>query len=207
MGLIEESLVKMGIGRCGLEDLDLNKFKFNKSELTALGLETSRLKFVKSKETGELISFVYRHSKTRELKGVREEFSRGKQICVLSKELKERGIVRENVLYTVLMKAMHGGKKGFVVVAASPMFWSARIETTIIPKFSYKVSVSFGNKTIYFDPLNGKSPTSRTLKGVLRVIDERHEIENKDMVIQEFKKQAYIIIRRLETDGYIITAN
>ena len=38
--------------------------------------------------TGELIGFVSRHSKTRQLKGVREDSRYGKQICVLAEDLK-----------------------------------------------------------------------------------------------------------------------
>ena len=46
--------------------------------------EKSQLKFARSEETGELIGFVSRHSKTRKLMGVREDSRFGKQICVLS---------------------------------------------------------------------------------------------------------------------------
>lgn len=201
MGLIDKS---MTFSKLELERLDLNKIELTKQELEALGLETSRLKFERSKETGELISFVYRHAKTRELKGVREGFARGKQICVLSKELKATGIIEENVLYSVLMKAMHGGKKGFVVVSATPILFKARIETSIVPKAIYQVSVSFGNKVIYFDPKDGKSHYSRTLEGVLGVLAARHDIEHKEQIIEDFRMQAEIVIRRLEADGYIL---
>ena len=50
--------------------------------------EKSQLKFARSEETGELIGFVSRHSKTRKLMGVREDSRFGKQICVLSEDLK-----------------------------------------------------------------------------------------------------------------------
>ena len=42
--------------------------------------EKSQIKFAKSERTGELIGFVSRHSKTRQLKGVREDSRYGKQI-------------------------------------------------------------------------------------------------------------------------------
>ena len=51
-------------------------------------LEKSQIKFAKSERTGELIGFVSRHSKTRQLKGVREDSRYGKQICVLAEDLK-----------------------------------------------------------------------------------------------------------------------
>ena len=48
--------------------------------------EKSKIKFAKSERTGELIGFVSRDSKTRQLKGVRENYALGKQICVLAEE-------------------------------------------------------------------------------------------------------------------------
>ena len=48
-------------------------------------LEISQIKFAKSDETGELIGFVSRHSKTKKLKGVRESSIFGKKICVYQK--------------------------------------------------------------------------------------------------------------------------
>lgn len=160
------------------------------------------MKFIKSKETGELISFVNRQPKSKELKGVGEDFSRGKQICVLSQELKELDIVREKTLYWAEMKPMHGGKNGFVVVSVTPILWPAKIQTTIISRSVYNVTVTFGYKTIYFDPKDGKSASSRTMEGVLQMLEERHDIEDRDKVIEEFKAQASLLIRNLLADGY-----
>ena len=61
------------------------------------------------------IGFVSRHSKTRQLKGVREDSRYGKQICVLAEDLK--GTIEPNVLYSVELKPMHKAK-GYVIVAA-----------------------------------------------------------------------------------------
>ena len=80
--------------------------------------EKSQLKFAKSERTGELIGFVSRHSKTRKLMGVREDSRFGKQICVLSEDLK--GTIEPNILYSVELKPMHNAK-GYVVVAATPV--------------------------------------------------------------------------------------
>ena len=68
-----------------------------------------------------------------------------------------------------------------------------------------KVTVSFGNKTIYLDPKDGKSAMSRTLDGVLQILRERKDIENHEEVIADFIKQAQEMIRRFEQDGYIYT--
>ena len=125
--------------------------------------EKSQIKFAKSERAGELIGFVSRHSKTRQLKGVREDSRYGKQICVLAEDLK--GTIEPNVLYSVELKPMHKAK-GYVVVAATPVqFPDSRDHNR--SQMLYKVTVSFGNKTIYLDPKDGKSAMSRTLDGVL----------------------------------------
>lgn len=163
-------------------------------------LEKSQIKFAKSERTGELIGFVSRHSKTRQLKGVREDSRFGKQICVLSEDLK--GTIEPNVLYSVELKPMHKAK-GYVVVTATPIQFPATVETIIIPKALYKVTVTFGNKTIYLDPKDGKSAMSRTIDGVLSILNERKDIKDHEDVIADFIKQAQEMIRRFEQDGYI----
>ena len=90
----------------------------------------SQIKFAKSERTGELIGFVSRHSKTRQLKEVREDSRYGKQICILTWNLK--GSIEPNILYSVELKPMHKAK-GYVVVAAIPVPFSATVEYIIIP--------------------------------------------------------------------------
>lgn len=164
-----------------------------------MALETSQIKFAKSEQTGELIGFVSRHSKTKKLKGVRENSIYGKKICVLSEELK--GSIIPNQLYNVELKAMHQGN-GYVVVSAVPALFKATIDTVLVSNALYQVKISFGNKTIYFDPKDGKSPSSRTVEGVIRALTIRSDIENPDAVIQEFKAQAKELTHRMKTDGY-----
>ncbi|PXV57440.1 hypothetical protein CLV62_15224 [Dysgonomonas alginatilytica] len=166
-----------------------------------MALETSQIKFAKSEETGELIGFVSRHSKTKKLKGVRENSIYGKKICVLSEELK--GTIIPNQLYNVELKAMHQGN-GYVVVSAIRALFKATIDTVLVSNALYQVRISFGNKTIYFDPKDGKSPSSRTIDGVIRALTIRNDIEDTDNVIQEFNTQAKELIDRMKTDGYYI---
>lgn len=165
--------------------------------------EKSQIKFAKSERTGELIGFVSRHSKTRQLKGVREDSRFGKQICVLSEDLK--GTIEPNVLYSVELKPMHKAN-GYVVVAATPVQFPARVESIIVPKALYKVTMTFGNKTVYFDPKDGKSSMSKTIDGVLDILKERRDIRNLEGVIEDFTRQAQALVRRFEMDGFIYTA-
>ena len=124
------------------------------------------------------------------------------QICVLAEDLEST--IEPNILYSVELKPMHKAK-GYAVVAATPVQIPATVETIIVPKTLYKVTLSFGNKTIYLDPKDGKSAMSRTLDGVLQILRERKDIENHEEVIADFIKQAQELIRRFEQDGYIYT--
>ncbi len=125
--------------------------------------------------------------KTKKLIGVREDSTYRKKICVLSEHLK--GSILPNVLYSVELKEMHQGK-GYVAVAANRILFKARIETVIKPKEMYQVNVNFGIKTIYFDPVNGKSRLSRTKAGVIEVISSRNDIEDVESIIEDFSRQA-----------------
>lgn len=167
-----------------------------------MALEKSQLKFAKSEQTGELIGFVSRHPKTHKLIGVREDSRFGKQICVLSEHLK--GEIDPGVPYEVELKPMHKAN-GYVVVAATPVLFRVQVETIIVPKSLYQVTVTFQNgyKTFYFDPKDGKSTQSKTCEGVLSILSERKDIENKDEVIQDYLRQAKALVRRMEMDGYI----
>ena len=165
-----------------------------------MSLEKSQIKFAKSEQTGEIIGFVSRHSKTRKLKGVRENSPFGKKICVLSQDLK--GCIIPNILYNVELKTMHKSN-GYVVVSAIPIRFKAHVETVIVPLQTYQVHITFGNKTVYFDPKNGKSSSSKTIEGVLNVLIERQDIDNLESVIAGFKKQAFSLIEQMEKDyGY-----
>lgn len=160
--------------------------------------ERTQLKFATSEKTGEIIGFVSRHSKTKQLRGVREDSPYKKKICVLSEDLK--GKVVPNVLYSVELKAMHS-RNGFVVVAATPLLFKATIDRLVIPGETYRVTVNFGNKTVFFDPLRGNTPSSRTVSGVISILQRRTDIENLDGVISGFKAAAARLLRRMTDDG------
>lgn len=166
-----------------------------------MAIETSQIKFAKSEETGELIGFVSRHSKTKKLKGVRENSAYGKQICVLSEDLK--GGVLPNVLYQVELKAMHNSK-GFVVISATPVQFDATFETIVVRNALYQITISFGNKIIYFDPKDGKSPSSKSIDGVLSLLASRADIKDLPMVLDRFKDEARSVLKIMEADGYYV---
>lgn len=160
--------------------------------------ERTQLKFATSEKTGEIIGFVSRHSKTKQLRGVREDSPYKKKICVLSEDLK--GQVKPNVLYSVELKAMHSGN-GFVVVEATPLLFQATINTVVVPREVYRITINFGNKTIYFDPLHGKTYSSRTVAGVVSLLERRIDIENLEEVIDSFRTETEKLLQRMVDDG------
>ncbi|WP_288612676.1 hypothetical protein [uncultured Bacteroides sp.] len=161
-------------------------------------LERTQLKFATSARTGEIIGFVSRHSKTKQLRGVREDSPYKKKICVLSEDLK--GKVMPNVLYSVELKPMHSGC-GFVVIAAKPLLFQASIDTVVVPREIYRITINFGNKTVYFDPLRGRTSSSRTIAGVIALLQRRIDIENLEGIVSGFKAAAADLLQRMSDDG------
>lgn len=59
-----------------------------------------------------------------------------------------------------------------------------------------------GGKTVYFDPVNGKTSSSRTKKGVLEILNKRNDIANQDEVISDFLDRADELISQMREDSY-----
>lgn len=165
-------------------------------------VESTQMKFAKSEQTGGMIGFVSRNARTHKLNGVCEDSKYGKKICVLSADLE--GKIIPNRLYAVEVKAMHKGG-GYVVVSAVPMLFQTVVETIAIPKTNYQVTVSFGNKIVHFDPMNGRTIYSTTRVGVIIVLRERDDIDNIEDVVKEFIKQADKLVERIKRDGYTLS--
>ncbi len=163
-----------------------------------MATEKTRLKFAQSPQTGEIIGFVSRNSKTKLLRGVPETSNYGKKVCVLSADIK--GTIEPGVLYDVELVPMHR-VNGYVVVSARRTLFEAKFETEMVPGVTYRLKITFGHKTIYFDPIGGKSPSSTTADGVVRVIAEREDILDKEDVIERFREEAGLLMARITHDG------
>lgn len=92
----------------------------------------------------------------------------------------------------------------FVVISASRRKYPAKLETKIIPKVVYQIRITFGHKTIYFDPKDGNSPSSRTVAGVEDVLRTRKDLDEIEDVIAKFRAAATELLEKIEQDGYII---
>ncbi len=149
-------------------------------------LEKTLLKLSESKD-GKLEGFVSRHPKTRRLFGVREDSHYGKMICLPSDHLKDT--LKPNVLYEVSVKPMRSGT-GYVIVKAKQILFTAELGVKIVPQQTYRIAIKFGNKTIYFDPINGRTPSSNSMEGVLNILEQREDIANKTDILQLFVLEA-----------------
>lgn len=164
---------------------------------------TTKLKFVKSKKNNKLISFVSVNSQNGNIRGIREEVDIPKMICILANEIE--GIIEENVLYDVKLKKMPASN-GYIVIEAEPVSFEAKVKTIIVAKVIYKITITFGNKTVFFDPIDGKSDSSRTISGVVNLLNTRKDIKDHMEVVDEFIKQANRLITSMKSDGYYVKA-
>ncbi len=166
-----------------------------------MAIEKTRLKFAVSAETNEVIGFVTRNSTTRKLRGVDEQNDSPKKICVLSEDLK--GLIQPGIVYDVELKPMRKGN-GYVVVSAIRPKYKAEVETVIVPRSVYQIRITFGHKIIYFDPKDGNSPSSRTVAGVEKALQDRKDLADIEEVLDRFRTAADELLERIEQDGYLI---
>ena len=160
----------------------------------------TKLKFVKSEKTGAIVSFVSQNPKTGRICGVRQDSQYPKKICILDKKLVSEVLL--NVLYDVTMIPMTE-KNGYVVIAMAPVEFKATISTIYVKKAIYRVEVKFGNKTIVFDPMDGKKDTIRTLKGCLSVLEKRVDIKDITQVVADFQESANKLLNYMRADGIL----
>ena len=158
----------------------------------------TKLKFVKSDQTGAIVSFVSQNPKTGRICGVRQDSPYPKKICILDKKLVSEVLL--NVLYDVTMIPM-SEKNGYVVIEITPVEFKATITTTYVKKAIYRIEVKFGNKTIVFDPLDGKKDSIRTLKGCLSVLEKRVDIKDITQVVADFEESAHKLLNYMKSDG------
>ena len=136
----------------------------------------TKLKFIKSDRTESWVGFVSINTKTGYIKGVREDAKGPKKVCIVTHELEP--IIEPNVLYDVQMVPMKNEKAGYIVVAAEPHAFDAKITSTVVKNAVYLVEVKFGNKTIKYDPLDGVKDSVRTIDGVVEELSKRKDIKN-----------------------------
>ncbi len=158
----------------------------------------TKIKFIKSEQTGAYIGFVSQNPDTNRYRGVRQDTEYPKKVCVLSSDLTCE--ILTNVLYDVVLVPMNEAN-GFVVVEATPHEFTATVETSYIKGVTYKVDVKFGNKVITFDPYKGEMKSMRDLGMCRSLLEKRVDIKNIMQVVEDFDIAANTIIAQMFDDG------
>lgn len=161
----------------------------------------TKLKFKKSEKSGLLVGFVSQNPKTGRIKGVREDSEFPKQVCVVDASISPEIIV--GALYNAAIVPMYQ-KKGFIVIEATPHQFKADIEVCYVPKAIYMVNVKFGNKTITFDPKDGRKESTRSLAAVKQLLERRIDIRNITQVVEDFVDAANDMLKKFDRDGFYV---
>lgn len=157
----------------------------------------TKLKFVKSEETGSVIGFVSQNPITGRICGVRANSDYPKKICVVDKLLSNSILL--NVLYDCVLIPMTD-RNGYVVIAAEPVQFITHVHTTYIKNCVYLVEVKFGNKTLKFDPLNGQKDSIRSISEFKKVLEKRVDVRDLAQVIKDFEKSANLIVSLMKEE-------
>lgn len=161
----------------------------------------TKLKFKKSEQSGLLVGFVSQNPKTGRIKGVREDSKFPKQVCVVDQAIAPEIII--GALYNAAIVPMLK-KKGFIVIEATPYQFRAEIDVNYVKKAVYVVTVRFGNKTIVFDPKDGRKESIRSLAAVKSLLEKRVDIRNVTQVVEDFMEAASDVLRKFEQDGFYV---
>lgn len=158
----------------------------------------TKLKFSVSGKTGQVVGFVKRDPSGK-IYGVKENDQIPKSIVVLADNIKDR--IEIGVLYNVELKPMKS-KLGYVATQATPTQFEAKLRTFSVPKTLYQIRISFGNKTITYDPLDGKDERYSTIECIVRTLKNRKDIGNKEEIIKTFQEEAQELFKKIVEDGY-----
>lgn len=172
----------------------------NSSKEPATARVYTKLKFLKSDQTGAIISFVSQNPKTGRICGVRQDSEYPKKICIVDKALADDILL--NVLYECTLVPM-AERNGYVVIAAEPVQFKATIKTTYVKNNIYLVQVAFGNKTLRFDPFNGRKDTIKSLSACKAILEKRVDVKDLMQVVEDFEKAAHNILDLMYADNYI----
>ena len=162
----------------------------------------TKLKFVKSDRTGSWVGFVSINPKNGRVFGVREDDKNPKKVCVASREV--ACFIEPGVLYDVQLIPMKNKSAGYIVVEAEPHAFEAKITPTVIKNVIYKVEVKFGNKTLLFDPKEGKLDSVRDLDKCAEMLKKRMDVKNLLQVVDDFLKVGQTVLSSYQNDQYEI---
>ena len=167
----------------------------------------TKLKFVKSDRNGALISFVSQNPVNKVVCGVRQDSPYPKKIVIIDREIAGNLIV--NMLYDCVLipmtpvlnektGAMH--IPGYIAIEANPVQFKAKVTTNYIRGIKYNVEVSFGNKTLRFDPFRGIKETTKSLNAFRAVLEKRCDVRDIMDVLEDFDIAARNLLDLMKQD-------
>lgn len=165
------------------------------------GAVYTKLKFSRSEITGRPVGFVFQDFKKAQgwIRGVRADSDCPKKICVVDEKLS--GEILANTLYYCTLIPM-AEKSGYVVIEATPVQFKATVHTSYIKNTIYRVEVKFGNKTVYFNPFDGKKDSVKDIGVCKSLLERRVDIENQTQVVEDFERAANHLLRLMHNDRY-----
>lgn len=159
------------------------------------------LKFVKSDRNDVLISYVSKNPVTGQVKGVRVDSKYPHKVVVCGASVAP--YILSNVLYRATIIPMKSDK-GFVCIAADPVKFNATITTRYVPRTTYQILVSFGNKVMVFDPFKGQKASVLCASEFVNTLTHRLDIANIDYIIGAFHIMAGELQQKMKKDGVVV---
>lgn len=181
----------------------------NKIETNGAGVEKiyTMLKFIKSEKNEALISFVSQNPINGVVSGVRQNSPYPKKIVIVDREMSSH--ILPKVLYDCVLIPMKKVKNketgedyipGYIAIEANPRQFKATITTKYVRGSTYKVEVSFGNKTICFDPFHGQKETVKSLPACLALLEKRCDVKDLLYVVENFNTTAIELVEQMKQD-------
>lgn len=167
----------------------------------------TKLKFIKSEHNGTLISFVSQNPVNNVICGVRQNSPYPKKIVIIDREKANNILV--NVLYDCVLIPMtpvlneNTGEDyipGYIAIEANPVQFKATVTTKYIRGVKYNVEVSFGNKTILFDPFHGRKESVKSLPACRAILEKRCDVQNLMDVVEDFENAAIDMVELMKQD-------
>lgn len=176
-----------------MSSVALTFIKYDYNQIMAKRIKTN-VKFVLSERDGSPIGYVTKVNGA--WKGCRDNDQCKKKIVLVDKELGKR--IVPNCLYRVIIIPMTHND-GFVTIQAEIVKFAATV-TTSTEGDSPTVSVTFGNKTLVYDPSSCDRSRS-DISCVIKTLSQRMDIKDVDGVIADFVDSAELV-RRTYIDTY-----
>lgn len=167
----------------------------------------AKLKFIKSERNGALMSFIYLKHGWKRAIGVRKDSDLAKKIVLVDQKIANRILV--NVLYDCVLIPMTPVRKqgfnepfipGYIAIEAEPVLFQATVTTQYIRGVKYLVEVTFGNKTVRFDPFAGQKETVKSLAACKAFLEKRLDIADLPHVLEDFEMAAINLVELMKQD-------